>query len=49
VELTEQGEPSYFEFLRIRTHRIADKDGRYRRYNGYWHARTFFPPLPQTA
>jgi hypothetical protein len=35
VELTDQGEPFFCELQRIRTHRIADKNGRYRWYNGY--------------
>jgi hypothetical protein len=35
VELTDHGEPYFVELTRIRTHRIADKSGRYRWYNGY--------------
>jgi hypothetical protein len=35
VELTDRGEPNFCELPRIRTHRIADKNGRYRWYNGY--------------
>jgi len=35
VELTERGEHSFCELRRIRTHRMADKGGRYRWYNGY--------------
>jgi hypothetical protein len=35
VELTERGEPYFEELRRIRMHRIADKGGRFRWYNGY--------------
>jgi hypothetical protein len=35
VELTDRGEPYFEELRRIRTHRIADKGGHYRWYNGY--------------
>ena len=35
VELTDRGEPSFCELRHIRTHRITDKGGRYRWYNGY--------------
>ena len=35
VELTDRGEPYFEELRRIRTHRITDRSGRYRWYNGY--------------
>ena len=35
MELTDRGEPYFCELRRIRTHRITDKGGRYRWYNGY--------------
>jgi hypothetical protein len=35
AELTDRGEPYFCELRRIRTHRIADRSGRYRWYNGY--------------
>ena len=35
AELTDSGEPLFAELRRIRTHRIRDKNGRFRWYNDY--------------